>query len=131
MRANYNTRQKEIILEYLKSLKDKHVTVNEIKEYISLKGEKVGLTTIYRHLDKLIESGLVDKINMDNTAVFEYIEAGHDTCHLKCEVCNKLIHFQCDELSHVSNHMFKDHGFRINSNKTIFHGICDKCTDLK
>ncbi len=136
-RSNYNTKQKEILIDYLKSLKGKHVSVNEIKDYINQKGLSVGLTTIYRQLEKLVEEHLVAKITLDasTSSLYEYIGDEHlhdsDECyHLRCEVCNKIIHFHCHELSHVKQHMYSEHGFQINYTKTIFYGICDKCLAL-
>lgn len=132
-RSNYNTKQKEILLEYIKTLDGKHVSVNEIKDYINTKGLKVGLTTIYRQLENLINEGQVAKINLDSSssAVFEYIgdkHLDHEDCyHLKCEACNKIVHFHCPELEHIKKHMENDHGFTINSAKTIFYGMCNQC----
>ena len=131
-RSNYNTKQKEILIDYLKSRKNEHVTVNEIKDYVNNKGLNVGLTTIYRQLEKLINEKIVAKITIDSHsgAMFEYIEQNKEdsNCyHLKCEVCNKIIHFHCNELNHIRHHMLEDHGFNINASKIVFYGVCNNC----
>ena len=57
-RKVYNTRQKEMILEYLEHL-DKDFDTNDLYEGLN---KKVGLTTIYRLLDNLIEENKLEKI---------------------------------------------------------------------
>ena len=53
--GGYKTRQREAILDYLIDHKDSHVTVNSISDHLEKDGVRVGVTTIYRHLDKLLE----------------------------------------------------------------------------
>ena len=49
----YNTRRRAELLEYLKSMQGRHVTVNDIRAHFLAKGESIGTATIYRQLDKL------------------------------------------------------------------------------
>ena len=64
-------------------------------------------------------AGLVAKYTVDGTssACFEYL--GHEehchkhVCfHCKCEKCGKVIHLECDEMTHLGKHMLDDHGFQ-------------------
>ena len=48
---SYNTRQRELILEYIKSNAENHLTADAIA--LALKSEQVGKTTVYRYLEKL------------------------------------------------------------------------------
>jgi len=130
----YKTKQREEILTYLKLMQGEHVTVQDIINYFDSNNKHIGTTTIYRHLEKLIDVGIVKKYVVDHVsgAYFEYV--GDDPInehrfYLKCEVCSQLIPFQCRELQHVQDHLYKAHGFQINSPKTIFYGICKNCSD--
>ena len=82
--GGYKTRQREAILDYLIEHKDKHVTVNNISDHLEQEGARVGVTTIYRHLDKLFEQGLVRKYTVDGStsACFQYSNAD-GTCQKK------------------------------------------------
>ena len=51
--------------------------------------------------------------------------------HLKCEGCGRLIHVECDELAKIASHMEKEHGFAVDSSKTVFYGICRECRKIK
>ena len=88
--TGYKTRQRQAILDFLIEKKDEHVTVGNISEHLEKDGVKVGTTTIYRHLDKLLEQGLVRKYTVDGTtsACFQYADQTEkcmENFHLKCE----------------------------------------------
>ena len=59
--GGYKTKQRQAILDYLIDNKTSHVTVSNISEHLEKEGARVGVTTIYRHLDKLLEQGLVER----------------------------------------------------------------------
>lgn len=132
--SHYNTKQKEEVLAYMKSMKGVHVTVNDIAEQFKGRGIAIGVTTIYRHLEKLVADGVVKKYIIDGVsgACFEYAgdqDSQRSPCfHLKCESCGELVHFHCKELAELQRHMLEDHGFDINSLKTVYYGICNRCT---
>ena len=74
--SGYNTRQKENLLTYLINNKNKHTNVQEISAFLSSEGTPVGVATIYRQLDRLVEQGLVRKYAFDGktSACYQYIE---------------------------------------------------------
>jgi Fur family ferric uptake transcriptional regulator len=130
--SNYSTRQGDLITGYFSSLGDRHVTVNEIADHFGRKGLTVGRTTIYRHLEKLVNAGVIRKYIPDEgeSACYQYIrDAGvcREHFHLKCEKCGALIHLECDMLNKIARHILKEHRFRINLLKTIFYGRCENC----
>lgn len=131
--TNYKTKQREIILNYMISLEGAHFTVNEIAEYFEKQDIAIGITTIYRHLDRFLTEGIVQKYILDGKlgACFQYIGEGeedHTHFHLKCEICGQLIHLQCKTLSTFGTHILEEHGFAINPLKTVFYGTCSKCS---
>ena len=60
----YKTKQRDTILKYMTDHKDSHVTVNGISDYLTGQGTHVGTATIYRHLERLVEQGLVRKYTL-------------------------------------------------------------------
>lgn len=131
--SHYKTRQKEEVLAYMESMKGVHVTVNDIAGHFKRQGVAVGVTTIYRHLEKLVADGVVKKYTIDGAggACFEYTggPGGQpEQCfHLKCESCGELVHFHCEEIAGLQRHMREDHGFVINALKTVYYGVCSHC----
>jgi Fur family ferric uptake transcriptional regulator len=127
----YNTQQGKLILDYLASTGDSHVTVHQILRHFEDEGADIGQTTIYRHLEKLAEDGKVRKyvLSEGKSACYQYInqEACREHFHLKCEVCGGLIHLDCDFLNVIQRHVRENHDFEINMLKTVFYGKCEKC----
>ena len=66
-KGRYNTKQRYELLSYLQSVAGQHITVSDICKYFSDKGSKVGTTTIYRHLEKMVDEGIVKKYILDST----------------------------------------------------------------
>ncbi len=131
--SGYNTKQKEKLVDFLINNKDKHTTVQEISAYLSSEGSPLGTATIYRQLDKLVESGCVRKFVIDGKtgACYQYIENEHECrehFHLKCLNCGKLIHLNCDHLMSINKHIEEHHGFVIDPSQTVFYGRCAECS---
>ena len=123
---NYNTKQKDKILEIIKN-KNKEFKVLDI--YNELNG-CVGLTTIYRLVNKMVDNGIMTKvIGNDNITYYEYLQKCSKNNHfyLKCNHCLKLIHIDCDCIRNIENHILEEHKFDINNQNLIINGLCDKC----
>lgn len=130
--TNYNTKQREAILQYIISLDGAHVTAAQIAEHFQKEELSIGRTTIYRHLDKLTESGEVRRYTADGVsgACYQYMgiaKSCQDHFHLKCEGCGQLLHLECDALNKISRHIFESHDFEVNALKTVLYGKCGKC----
>nr|WP_256444811.1 transcriptional repressor [Blautia sp. MSJ-9] len=103
-----------------------------VKKYLKEMGIKVNTTTVYRYLDKLCAEHVVIKypdLNSDK-AVFQF--AGEekkctDHLHLKCIRCGNVVHLDCDFMGELKEHLFRDHGFRLQCSGDMLHGICKDC----
>lgn len=129
-RSKYKTKQREILLDYLESVKGVHVTASDACEYFKDRGANIGQSTIYRQLESLVDEGVVNKYIIDgNTpACFEYVGTQRDMCfHCKCEKCGKLIHLHCDEIEGMQVHLFEEHRFKMDPMRTVFYGLCEQC----
>ncbi len=136
-RSKYNTKQRGILVEYLKSVAGNHVTATDVCNYFKDQDAAIGQSTVYRQLERLVDEGIVNKyiIDANSPACFEY--NGHDdhddhkhgeTCfHCKCEKCGSLIHLKCEEISGIGEHLFEEHRFRLDPKRTVFYGVCENC----
>ena len=135
VKGQYKTKHRGELLEYLETVAGKHITVNEICDYFKEKGSPIGVATVYRQLEKMVNEGLVSKyvIDPNGPACFEYnpadgTEVERECCyHCKCEKCGKLIHLHCDEMEEIQQHLMEHHQFRLNAIRTVFYGICEQC----
>ncbi len=131
-RSGYNTGQRKAVLDYLKSTGGAHVTAKEAARHLQQNGVPVSLTTVYRHMERLVSDGSVKKYMLDeqNGACFQYCPEQGDPpahFHLKCEGCGRLIHLQCDFMDNLKQHVMDGHGFSVNHKKTVFYGTCADC----
>ena len=124
----YNTKQKKLILEYLKNSKG-HVTAGEIVTHLAESGTRVGTSTVYRFLDRLLEEGSVRRFSSSEGACYQW--AGDKECknhyHFVCSRCGALLHVDCGELDRACEHIYKEHNFTVDLGNTVFCGVCEKC----
>ncbi|GHU13185.1 transcriptional repressor [Spirochaetia bacterium] len=129
--AHYQTRQGRRILDYMDSLGDRHVTVNQIVQYFRRQTPAIGQTTVYRHLEKLSADGMIRRYALEEgSACYQFVRgaaACQEHFHLKCEKCGELIHLECDVLDEIQQHLLQTHHFQINALKTVFYGVCKNC----
>ena len=125
---SYKTKQKDLIFDAIK--KEPHeFTVKDI--YDGIKAE-VGLTTIYRFIQKLEKDGTLKKvIGKDNKTYYQYLEKCEKENHfyLKCENCGDIVHIDCECIKDLSNHILKNHKFNLGKEHIIINGICEKCSE--
>lgn len=123
----YNTKQKADILLIIKK-QNKEFTVKNIYNELN---KKVGLTTIYRFIDKLVQDNKLNKyITKDNITYYQYLNECDMDNHffLKCDKCGTLIHIDCDCINDLSNHIYNHHKFKLNKDNIIINGICEECS---
>lgn len=131
----YQTKQRKELLAYLEKTAGQHFTANDVCDFFKSQGNPIGAATVYRHLEHMVDEGLLHKyiIDTNSPACFEYIteqpDAADIVCffHCKCEKCGKLIHLHCDVLEDVQEHLLHHHGFQINPLRTVLYGICEEC----
>ena len=134
VRPKYHTQQRDELLSYLESVQGEHVTAQDVCLHLQSRGGKIGATTVYRQLERMVDEGLVGKyiIDANSPACFEYIgreaHSREKTCfHCKCDRCGKLIHLHCEELEQIGAHLKGHHGFTLNPMRTVFYGLCEAC----
>ncbi len=129
-RDSYKTKQKDKILEEIKNINHEFT----VKDLYNKLNHEVGLTTIYRLVDKLVMDKVLNKyIANDNTTYYEYLnKCDHENhFYLKCLKCSCLIHIDCDCIKELENHISEEHKFNMNHENIIINGICQKCNDNK
>ena len=103
------TNQRILVLEVLADHRDKHLTAEDIYELVREDYPEIGLATIYRTVQLLLEMQLVDRINLDDGCaryeIGEFFdgEERHHHHHLICRTCGKIIPFKDDLLENLED----------------------------
>lgn len=127
-----NTKQKTVILEYLRNNKHVHITADELIDGLKLQGTPVARATVYRYLSVLEEQNLVRRFTLSENAPACYqFTGGNQECfqhyHLLCQSCGGLVHFEDESLQKTLSETVCRHGFTIDSGKITFYGKCRDC----
>ena len=97
----YQTKSRQMILDYLIRNKDRAVHVSDIIRHMDQEECSVNKTTVYRYLDKLVAEKTLMKYVADKgeKAGYQYVEQPsrcQKHLHLQCSECGKVIHLDCD-----------------------------------
>ena len=127
--SEYKTKQRERILEYIKSAGD-CVTAEEIIRGLSETGDAVSKPTVYRTLEHFVKSGTLTRFVSEKGESSSY-RLGEDKhsehFHLKCTECKKTVCVDCGFIHNLENHFLAHHGFTLSPNQTVFYGVCADC----
>lgn len=128
---SYMTKQQQAVLQCIASCPDGRATAMDLLQMLRQGGQSVGLTTVYRQLEKLVGQGKVHKLLTDEGACYQYCDqAVHRGCFLlQCECCGNIFHMDCSHLGELYEHLLEGHGFAINPRRTVFYGLCQKCRE--
>lgn len=129
------TNQRLLVLEVLAANRDRHLTAEDIYELVKEDYPEIGLATIYRTIQLLLEMQLVDRINLDDGCVRYEIgevnegegEPHHHHHHLICKTCGKVFPFRDDLLDGLERHIEEETGFYVLDHELKFYGQCMRC----
>ena len=134
-RMPYKSKHRDQILEVLREQEGRHLTAGQLLDRLREKGLTIGVATIYRQLDRLVEEGLVNKYMVDAVtgACYEF-KGDHaevsSYVHGKCEKCGKVVHLSRRTVETVMKSLSggsEDGGFELDPMRTLFYGICGDC----
>jgi len=126
-----NTPERMIILQEIIKL-DKHFEAENLFEHIKTMNIKVSRASIYRTLDLLVQCGLVNKINFDNSCFYYETtinKSSHD--HFICNECGKIIEFYYPELENIHTKLIEKFELDINDYSHQIYGLCKECNQKK
>ncbi|MDT0203291.1 Fur family transcriptional regulator [Nocardioides sp. AE5] len=103
-------------------------TAQEIHALLVASGEKVGLATVYRNLQRLAEAGEVDVLRTEEgEAAYRRCSATHHH-HLVCRSCGATIEVEGPAVERWADAIAAEHGFSNLSHTLEIFGTCPSCT---
>ena len=131
-RGGYNTKTRQLILDYLINNRQHAVSASNILEHLEAEGASPNPTTVYRYLDKLAGEQRIMKYVADKgeKAVFQYVDEGRhcrEHLHLKCVQCGRIYHLDCHFMDEVRAHLMAEHGFTLQCEGSVLYGLCRRC----
>lgn len=128
------TTQRVLVLKTLSEYPDQHLTAEEIYELVKVEYPEIGLATIYRTIQLLLELNLIDRIHLDDGFARYEIgnlkqedESKHHHHHLICLKCGKVDSFEDDLLEGLEQKILESTGFVVYDHKVKLYGCCKEC----
>ena len=129
MASRYKTAGRQRLLGFLEENPDRHFTAEEIADALTESGK----SSVYRQLSGLCRDGAVRKYRSDTQSAYVYQFVGFGDCqhhfHLKCVRCGKVIHLNCGLSDELIAHVGEEHGFGIDTGRSILYGYCADCEE--
>ena len=110
-RTSYKSKHRDEILKILRENEREHMTAGQILDELKARGVSIGVATIYRQLDRLVEEGAVNKYMVDAKVV-----------HIE----RKAVETAMQGFSGGGAG-----GFELDCTRTLFYGICGDCRRKK
>lgn len=122
-----HTRQRDLIADALRAAGGFR-SAQALHGEIVHRGEKVGLTTVYRALQALSSEGKIDVLHTPSG------EARYRMCaqvehhhHLVCSECGVSVEIRADEIEKWVHRTARRHGFRVTDHTAEVYGLCSSC----
>lgn len=121
-----NTKQKQLILDYLRSDKT-HPTIQEVYMRIQNSNSKIGIATVYRNVNKLVDEKEIIKLPVGNVPHYDGNTIPHN--HFICRRCNKIIDLFDNDYDSLINSVEDKHKLKIEKITILYEGVCEECND--
>lgn len=120
------TDQQRDMVRYIFS-QHNHFDADQLIDDIKQAGFSVSRATVYRTLSKLVDAGLLRRLEVGSRTFFEHDYGYPQHEHMYCQQCNKMIEFQNSEIENVIREVCRQHNFQSNGHSFIIRGICNEC----
>jgi Fur family ferric uptake transcriptional regulator len=102
-------------------------SAQEVYRLMQREGESIGLTTVYRSLQSLVNENVVDVLRRDDgEAIYRMCGETHHH-HLVCKSCGDTVEIEGGAIEKWAQNVANDHGFREVGHTAEIFGICQKC----
>ena len=125
------TSQRQAIIDTVFGTEE-HFTAEQLLEWAREKDSSVSRATVYRTLPLLMESGLVQELDLGKDYKYydpNYTDHPHHN-HIICQDCEKIVEFEDEKLEQLEEEISKQLGFSLRTQKLQISASCDKLKQL-
>jgi Fur family ferric uptake transcriptional regulator len=121
-----HTRQRSAVGALLTEVEGFH-SAQELHAMLRSRGERVGLTTVYRTLQALADAGELDVMRPPGGEhVYRRCSGGHHH-HLVCRSCGRTVEVEGPAVEHWADRVAERHGYVDVSHTMEIFGTCPAC----
>jgi Fur family ferric uptake transcriptional regulator len=120
------TKQRRAVADVLATFADFR-SAQEIHELLGQRGERVGLATVYRTLQRLADAGEIDVLRTeDGEAIYRRCSGSHHH-HLVCRSCGATEEVEGPAVERWTTAIAAEHGYGDVSHTLEIFGTCPRC----
>ena len=126
------TSQRLLVLQIMAEHPGEHLTTEQIFDLVRKTNPEIGLATIYRTVQVLVDLHLIDKISFDDdVARYELrcSNAKHHHHHAICLGCGEVFSFEDDLLENLEAAVEERLGFAVVDHEVKLYGYCRECRE--
>jgi Fur family ferric uptake transcriptional regulator len=121
------TRQAEALASVLGSLPG-FLSAQQIHAELRRRGERIGLTTVYRHLQVLSEDGQLDTIrDAGGETLYRRCRSETHHHHLICRECGSSVEVEGRAVEQWAEKVAAESGFTTVDHTLELFGLCPRC----
>lgn len=121
----FTDQQRELVLHIF--AKHKHFDTDELLDDLKQADKGISRATVYRTLLKLVDAGLLRKIEIGTRTVYDHDYGYPQHEHLVCGQCGKMIEFQHPAIDAALREMAAEQQFRVDGHTLVVRGTCAEC----
>ena len=124
------TSQRLLVLQIMAEHPGEHLTTEQIFDLVRKTNPEIGLATIYRTVQVLVDLHLIDKISLDDdVARYELRSSNtkHHHHHAICLGCGEVFSFEDDLLENLEAAVEERLGFAVVDHEVKLYGYCRAC----
>lgn len=104
-----------------------HFDADQLIEDMKHQNFRVSRATIYRTLNKLVDSGLLRRLEIGPRMFYEHDYGYPQHDHMICSTCGKMFEFQNPEIDKALEDVCRKQSFHASSHFLVIRGTCLDC----
>ncbi len=121
------TRQQAAVADLLDKYGD-FTSAQTVHARLREAGEGVGLATVYRTLQAMVEAGTVDMLRTDDGEAVYRACSTHHHHHLVCRDCGRTVEVEGPAVERWTDRVAAEHGFTDVTHSLEIFGTCAECS---
>jgi Fur family ferric uptake transcriptional regulator len=108
-----------------------HFDAEQLIEDLKKASFRVSRATVYRTLGKLVDAGLLRRLEFGPRMFYEHDYGYPQHEHMYCQSCGRVLEFQDPNLDRIIGEVCQQNRFQMEGHTFIIRGTCEACNRAK
>ena len=126
------TPSKRVLIQFFLDNQMRHVPLKELQAFMRKSLPRVDYTTVYRNIEKFVELGVIQKLELPRTGkVYQYVYGKKVQHYYICKACGRANKGDQKLFTQIERTLKEIHGFSKAHLSVVFYGPCARCSRLE